>query len=165
MKTVLKTPLVAACAAAMLAAGSAAVAGGDGRHHGGHYGGHHGKYSHYQYPRHYQPRRHYKRHRHNDDDELFVGLLLGGLVGYALGNAQPEARRYESYPPVSAPPPQVSYPAPQPVYGDSGAGTCLQEREYQTRVMIGGQQVDAYGTACLQPDGSWRRGPARAAAY
>jgi surface antigen len=25
--------------------------------------------------------------------------------------------------------------------------------------------VDAYGTACLQPDGSWRRGPAQLVSY
>ncbi len=28
-------------------------------------------------------------------------------------------------------------------------------REYRQTVMIGGQQQDAYGTACRQPDGSW----------
>ena len=32
----------------------------------------------------------------------------------------------------------------------------------QTTVIIGGEQVPAYGTACLQPDGAWRRGPATA---
>jgi len=39
--------------------------------------------------------------------------------------------------------------------------SCLQEREYQTTVIVNGDEVDAYGTACLQPDGSWMRGPAR----
>ncbi|HCM83469.1 MAG TPA: hypothetical protein PKW15_05555 [Alphaproteobacteria bacterium] len=28
-------------------------------------------------------------------------------------------------------------------------------REYQTRTTIGGQRERSYGTACLQPDGSW----------
>ncbi len=28
-------------------------------------------------------------------------------------------------------------------------------REYRQTVMIGGQQQEAYGTACRQPDGSW----------
>jgi surface antigen len=28
------------------------------------------------------------------------------------------------------------------------------------KVMVGGKAADAYGTACLQPDGSWYRGPA-----
>jgi hypothetical protein len=39
--------------------------------------------------------------------------------------------------------------------------SCLQEREYQTTVIVGGREVEAYGTACLQPDGSWLRGPAK----
>jgi hypothetical protein len=29
-------------------------------------------------------------------------------------------------------------------------------REFNTPVTIGGQQQQAYGTACLQPDGSWK---------
>ncbi len=29
-------------------------------------------------------------------------------------------------------------------------------REYQTEVMVGGQAERAYGTACRQPDGSWK---------
>ncbi len=37
--------------------------------------------------------------------------------------------------------------------------SCLMTREYQTRIVIDGEVVDAYGEACLQPDGSWMRGP------
>jgi hypothetical protein len=29
-------------------------------------------------------------------------------------------------------------------------------REYQRKVTIGGQIVDSWGTACMQPDGSWK---------
>jgi surface antigen len=32
-------------------------------------------------------------------------------------------------------------------------------REYQTQITVGGRLVDAYGDACLMPDGSWERGP------
>jgi len=28
-------------------------------------------------------------------------------------------------------------------------------REYQQTIYVGGQQQQAYGTACRQPDGSW----------
>lgn len=168
MKLWLKTPVIAAVTAAMLGLSGAVWADG-GRHHDGYgrYDKH--QYKHYkQYNRHYEPRRHYRSHRHNDSDELFIGLLMGGLVGYAIGGAQQaDVQRYEAYPPSAPPPvaypPQVVYPAPQTGY--DGNHTCLQEREYQTQVMIGGRQVDAYGTACLQPDGSWRRGPAQVAAY
>ncbi|MGF1605485.1 MAG: hypothetical protein ACFB22_04035 [Rhodothalassiaceae bacterium] len=44
-------------------------------------------------------------------------------------------------------------------------GECLQIREYQTVVIVGGEEVDAYGDACLQPDGSWLRGPAKIDPY
>lgn len=36
---------------------------------------------------------------------------------------------------------------------------CLQTREYQTVIVIGGEEKDAYGTACLMPDGAWTYGP------
>jgi surface antigen len=29
-------------------------------------------------------------------------------------------------------------------------------REYQTEVIVGGKREAAYGTACRQPDGSWK---------
>ncbi len=64
-------------------------------------------------------------------------------------------------------PPPVVY-APAPAYGtlqpiptpssqssDAPAAgqTC---REYQTTVTVDGQTQPSYGTACLQPDGTWR---------
>ena len=38
--------------------------------------------------------------------------------------------------------------------GQDAAGN--QCREFQQEVTIGGQTEQAYGTACLQPDGSWK---------
>lgn len=59
--------------------------------------------------------------------------------------------RYEPAPPA----PTVLVPsvarATQSVPRD-----CLQQREYQTEIFIDGKAVPAYGTACLQADGSWR---------
>ncbi|NQW10778.1 MAG: hypothetical protein HQ481_12970 [Alphaproteobacteria bacterium] len=49
-------------------------------------------------------------------------------------------------------PPRVAYrpaPAPTPRHG----GQC---REYSTISTINGEPVEIYGTACRQPDGSWR---------
>jgi len=70
---------------------------------------------------------------------------------------------YYAPPPVYyAPPPRVVYvPAPpalsavpaSPVYRTSDGQYC---REYQSTVSVGGQPQPSYGTACLQPDGSWR---------
>ncbi|MGB5440385.1 MAG: hypothetical protein WBN90_12150 [Gammaproteobacteria bacterium] len=96
----------------------------------------------------------------DNDENLLIGLLMGGLVGYAISSAQQDdSYAYESYP--------QSYPQREvqtAIYpGDSSSASCLQEREYQMKVIVGGRSVDAYGTACLQPDGSWSRGPAKLA--
>jgi hypothetical protein len=68
------------------------------------------------------------------------------------------------YPPPSrvvyAPPPPVVY-APAPIdavpasapYRTSDGRYC---REYQAQVVVGGVPQPSYGTACQQPDGSWR---------
>jgi surface antigen len=41
---------------------------------------------------------------------------------------------------------------PRPAY-QSGNTYC---REFQQTITVGGQTQDAYGTACRQPDGSWK---------
>jgi hypothetical protein len=57
------------------------------------------------------------------------------------------------YAPQSLP---QSVPAAATFYRKPDA-SCLQVREYQTEVVIGGKTVPAYGDACLQPDGSWQK--------
>ncbi len=42
---------------------------------------------------------------------------------------------------------------PQPAFKNDNDQYC---REYQQTVMIGGKTETAYGTACRQPDGSWK---------
>lgn len=42
---------------------------------------------------------------------------------------------------------------PQPAYQDSSGQYC---REFQQTITVGGQSEEAYGTACRQPDGSWK---------
>jgi hypothetical protein len=69
-----------------------------------------------------------------------------------------------SYPPVYPAPIPAAMPAnvpanagapPQSLSRQAPPG-CLQTREYQTEIVIDGQALPAYGTACLQADGSWR---------
>jgi hypothetical protein len=99
----------------------------------------------------------------DDDEKLLIGLVVGGILGYALNASQDnDADDYDSYYDRNAYQPN-SYSSGT-TYLNSDA-TCLQEREYQTTIIVGGRAVDAYGTACLQPDGSWARGPAQAASY
>ncbi len=51
--------------------------------------------------------------------------------------------------------PPAALPAEQssPTYTDHMGRTC---REYQSSIIVGGVSKPAYGTACLQPDGTWR---------
>jgi hypothetical protein len=130
-------------------------------------------YGHYAGPGHYYPRyypqyypaygcsncgnnHHHNNHDH-DNDKLWIGLLGGGILGYGLGVYQnshsAEQDQYQQATSVPPPPPQYANTAP--------ANTCLQQREYNTKIMVGGKQVDGYGTACLQPDGSWHYGAAQ----
>jgi hypothetical protein len=126
------------------------------RYRYGRYDGHSGGYT-----RKYVTK--YKYDDDSDDERLLVGLLVGGIVGYAIGEAH-DAAVADAYSPPPAVATREIYTAPR-YYEEGGATTCLQEREYQNKVVVGGKTVDAYGTACLQPDGSWRYGPARLASF
>lgn len=55
-------------------------------------------------------------------------------------------------PPVYYPPPAYA-PPPGAAYGQAENQTC---REYQSTTTIDGRPQPTYGTACLQPDGTWQ---------
>jgi len=93
----------------------------------------------------------YNRHYYNDGYGILTGIAIGALFGYAIGDSGHQHNTYTRT--------EVIATAPQPVRQLS-RNRCLQTREYQTQVKVGGRFVDAYGTACLQPDGSWRYGSA-----
>ena len=90
-------------------------------------------------------------------------MLGGGILGYGLNAYQHSNIANQGYylQPNSAPPP----PPPARYANTSPVNPCLQEREYRTKIMVGGKQVDGYGTACLQPDGSWRYGATQPESY
>jgi hypothetical protein len=96
----------------------------------------------------------------------FIGLNFGfGYAPYPYYYPPP----YYYYPPpvVYAPAPvvyarpQVVYTQPAPLvvnpasapYVARNGQTC---REYQSTAVVGGVSRPIYGTACLQPDGTWR---------
>ncbi len=99
---------------------------------------------------------------------LCIGLApqeASARAFFSFGIGIPLAPAYYPPPPVYyapppayyAPPPAVYVP-PAPVYAPAPAyapapGQC---REYQSTTMIEGRPQQVYGTACLQPDGSWR---------
>ncbi|HEY8369955.1 MAG TPA: RT0821/Lpp0805 family surface protein [Thermodesulfobacteriota bacterium] len=100
---------------------------------------------------------------------IAAGTLIGGLLGGALGSQLDDADRR-----VAAETAQRALetaPSDTPVTWrnpDSGrSGTITPTRTYQTadgrycrefqqEVTIGGEQHQAFGTACRRPDGSWQ---------
>lgn len=132
----------------------------------GYYGGH-GYYGHH-YRGGYRFRGGYGYRRHHGHAGVKAGYaLLGFGLGVLLSNASRRSDPYYNggYVRVPAEPPRYVPPpvqqAPQPASEFGADVTCLQTREYQTVVIIGGEEHEAYGTACLQPDGSWLQGPVK----
>lgn len=96
-----------------------------------------------------------------------AGAVLGALVGSEIGSSLDKAdlayARQAEYNALNAPVgEQINWNNPQS--GHSGYVQTVREgqstsgrycREYQHTVTVGGQQQQAYGTACQQPDGSW----------
>ncbi len=98
-----------------------------------------------------------------------AGTLLGALLGSEVGksldkadqlHAQQAAGQAQTVPVGET----VAWNNPES--GHSGTVTPIRDgtntqtgaycREYQTTVTVGGKTEEAYGTACRQPDGSWK---------
>ena len=100
---------------------------------------------------------------------IAVGTLAGAYVGREIGRQLDEADQQKMYQTtqnaletgVSGNSSQWHNPdsgnngtvTPQPSYTNTDGQYC---REYQQTVTIAGEQETAYGTACRQPDGSWK---------
>ncbi len=98
-----------------------------------------------------------------------IGALAGAFIGSEIGKSLDRADRLAAQQAQ-----QKAHAAPigetiawnNPESGNSGTfrptkdgtNTATGEycREYQTTVNVGGKTESAYGTACRQPDGSWR---------
>jgi hypothetical protein len=90
------------------------------------------------------------------------GVPLSGPPAYYY---PPPAYYYPPPPPVYyypppayyAPPPAAYAPPPGPAYSDNeGQNQGQTCREYQSTTTIDGRPQRSYGTACLQPDGTWQ---------
>jgi len=101
-----------------------------------------------------------------------AGIVLGGIVGNELARSSNESGyvrpvyyannyAYDMFPPQNYYVPyQPNYvapaapPSPPPMtYIDNDSG--LYCREFSQTVRVGNKTNESYGTACLQPDGSW----------
>ena len=95
-----------------------------------------------------------------------VGTLLGAMVGNSIGQSLDRAdQQYlarASYDAFESGYSQSWSNPDSGNYGTVSPGYAYQPnpgvycREYQQTIYIGGRPENAYGTACRQPDGSWR---------
>ena len=100
---------------------------------------------------------------------IAAGVLLGGLAGGVVGNkldnedkrmaARASQRALETQrtgTTTSWRNPDTGHSGtvtPTRTYQSASGQYC---REYQQSVLIGGEKHQSYGTACRQPDGSWK---------
>ncbi len=97
-----------------------------------------------------------------------AGVVLGGLLGSEIGRSLDEAdrqRAHEANRRAHSARLGETITWNNPRSGNSGSITPLRDgtstsgqycREYQQSVTVGGKTESGYGTACRQPDGSWR---------
>ncbi len=106
----------------------------------------------------------------NDSTQPFFtigGGLLGALLGNEIGQSLDRAdQAYAAEAEVQALDAPVGHTVTwnNPKSGNRGSYTATRDgvdnhgrycREYQMLVMIGNETEEAYGTACMQPDGTW----------
>lgn len=100
---------------------------------------------------------------------IIGGVLLGGLVGGAIGNALDQrdkrlamenaqrtfegGRTGQTTTWVNPDTGHSGTLTPTRTYQTAGGQYC---REYQQEIIVGGERHQSYGTACRQPDGSWK---------
>ncbi len=99
---------------------------------------------------------------------IAIGTLAGALFGQEVGRSLDRADRIamgqNAQYSLEYAPSNTTTTWNNPDSGNSGTMTPVRTyepapgkycREYRQTVIIGGQEQDAYGTACRQPDGTW----------
>ncbi|MDD4616100.1 MAG: glycine zipper 2TM domain-containing protein [Alphaproteobacteria bacterium] len=96
-----------------------------------------------------------------------VGVAVGGAIGNSIVQDMEKEPSYapSTYAPSGEPAPVVfnSYtpnyvapPAPPPASPTTYVDKDTYCRPYSQEIKIDGQVQESFGTACLQPDGTWR---------
>ncbi len=180
LKTPLKILLAASVAVPAFLAADLAQAGQKKhkRHHSGHqsgkyysshnyskhYGSHHYKrnYSHYYYPSYTYGGYYYGGHHGRGGKAgAYAGLaILGATLGYVLHKSSRDNYNRGKSGGYYAPPPRPQNYAPTQ-QSNFDFSQCRETRDYETTIIVDGQQQLAYGTACLMADGNWVAGPMR----
>ena len=117
-------------------------------YYGGYYGGHYGNH---------------RGHHSNVGTYASLaalGLALGFIIHKSSKNRYQDdgTSRQQNY--VPRQPYQGGNSSPQP-QGGFDFSQCRDTRDYETTILIDGQEQVAYGTACMIEDGSWVAGPMR----
>jgi len=98
-----------------------------------------------------------------------AGTLAGAIVGGSIGRRLDEADRLEhqrtTQHALETAQTGTSQEWQNPDTGHSGSVTPTRTyeaesgqpcREFQQTIIVGGEEVQGYGTACRQPDGTWK---------
>ena len=94
-----------------------------------------------------------------------AGAYIGSEIGKSLDRADRAAMERTTQQSLEHSPSGSTSSWVNPDSGNEGTVTPVKTyqnddgqycREYQQTVTVGGQEEEAYGTACRQPDGSWK---------
>ena len=96
----------------------------------------------------------------NEQTGLIVGAIVGGSIGRSMDDSDQMRTTLVLQNVRTGVPARWTNPRTRIVYTmvptktyDTPSGLC---REYTLDATIGGRPEKVWGTACLQPDGSWR---------
>lgn len=93
----------------------------------------------------------------------FVGTVVGSELGAYLDEID-QQKADEAFVAATRAPVGRTIRWNNPNSGHHGTVTTIRDgmasngeycREFQSKIMVGGKEQDAYGTACRRPDGSW----------
>ena len=96
-----------------------------------------------------------------------VGVLLGGLLGQSVGKSLDDLDKMKMQKTTNHALEKMRSGSvsswTNPDSGNSGTVTPMRTfktasgycREFQQKVIVGGKEQDAHGTACRKPDGTW----------
>jgi surface antigen len=93
------------------------------------------------------------------------GLMLGSSIGRSLDDVDRLNQREAAHRALESQPSNVSTTWRNPDSGNSGVvtptrtyqrGDGLYCREFTQVITVGGKKEQAFGTACRQPDGTWK---------
>jgi len=134
------------------------------KNYGKHYGGHYYKPHYYYSPPVYYGGYYYGgRHghyRHHGKAGAYAGLaILGATLGYVIHKSSRDKYHGGSRGGYYAPPPQTPQSYSPPVQSNFDFSQCQATNDYETTIVVDGQEQLAYGTACQLQDGTWVAGP------